>query len=270
MKRIAAVAVAAVLATTLAGCSSANADNENDQNQTQEIAQNASSNVPDKPANEPSGQPGGGSQSVNQGTAATTISEDGTYTDQTYTSTGDDENALRVEDATVDMDSCTIDKASGSSSDTEDGDFYGMNAALLATDGAQLVITNSTITSSAQNGNGVFSYGTDTIVTIEDSVITTTEDNSGGLQTTGGGTTVASDLDVETSGSSSAAIRSDRGGGTVQVDGGSYVTNGYNSPAIYSTADITVQNADLEANNSEALVIEGQNSISLSDSSVPG
>lgn len=148
------------------------------------------------------GQSFGGSGEVTQGTAATTISEDGTYSGESYTSTGDDENALRV-------------------------------------DGATVTIKNATVTSSAQNGNGVFSYGS--------------------------GTTGASNLVVETSGNSSAAIRSDRGGGTVNVSGGAYTSNGYNSPAVYSTADITVKNANLTAKNSEALVIEGKNSITLED-----
>jgi hypothetical protein len=212
----------------------------------------------------------GGSQEVTQGTAANEITEDGSYSDKTYTSTGDDENALRVTDSTVSLDNITVDKSSGASSNTENGDFYGQNAALLATDGAKVTIKNSTVTSSAQNGNGVFSYGEGTVVNISDTKITTTADNSGGIQTTGGGTTNASNLTVNTSGSSAAAIRSDRGGGTVVVDGGSYTSNGYNSPAVYSTADITVSNAELTANNSEALVIEGKNSITLNNCEVSG
>lgn len=213
---------------------------------------------------------GGGSQTVTQGTSANTISEDGTYTNTSYESTGDDENALRVDGATVVLDGITVNKSAGSTSNTESGDFYGMNAALLATDGANVTITNATVTSNAQNGNGVFSYGSGTIVTISDSTITTYQDNSGGIQTTGGGTTYASNLTVETSGNSSAAIRSDRGGGTVVVTGGSYTSNGYNSPAVYSTADITVSDAILTANNSEALVIEGKNSIVLENCTVYG
>ena len=212
----------------------------------------------------------GGSNQVTQGSSANTISEDGTYTDTTYTSTGDDENALRVDGATVTLDGITVDKSAGATSNTENGDFYGVNAALLATNGATVTITNATVTSSAQNGNGVFSYGTGTTVNISESMITTTADNSGGIQTTGGGTTNATNLVVSTSGNSSAAIRSDRGGGTVNVDGGSYVSNGYNSPAVYSTADITVKNAFLTANNSEALVIEGKNSITLENCTVTG
>lgn len=217
------------------------------------------------------GAPGGNSSgTVTQGLSATTLSEDGTYSDETYTSTGDDENALRVDNATVTLDGITVDKSAGATSSTENGDFYGVNAALLATNGATVTIKNATVTSSAQNGNGVFSYGSGTTVNISDSTITTTADNSGGIQTTGGGTTNASNLTVDTSGNSSAAIRSDRGGGTVNVDGGSYTSNGYNSPAVYSTAAITVKNATLTANNSEALVIEGQNSIDLEDCTVSG
>ena len=105
------------------------------------------------------------------------------------------------------------------------------------------------MTSDAQNGNGIFSYGSGTTVNVSDTTITTSKDNSGGIQTTGGATTNASNLTVTTAGNSSAAIRSDRGGGTVKVDGGTYTSNGYNSPAVYSTADITVTHAALTANH---------------------
>ena len=224
------------------------------------------------PDGAPNGQPGGfgGSGEVTQGTSANTISEDTAVTGTSYSSTGDDENALLVDGAVVTPDGITVDKHAGATSNTEDGDFYGMNAALLATNGATVTIKNAAVNSSAQNGNGVFSYGADTTVNISDSTITTSADNSGSIQTTGGGTTNAENLTVTTSGNSSAAIRSDRGGGTVHVTGGSYTSNGYNSPAVYSTAAITVQNAKLTANNSEALVIEGKNSIALENCTVSG
>lgn len=212
----------------------------------------------------------GGSGTVTQGTSATTITEGGTYSSTSYSSTGDDENALRIDGATVTLDSVTVDKSAGYSSNTEDGDFYGQNAALLATNGANVTIKNATVNSSAQNGNGIFSYGTGTTVNVSDSTITTTADNSGGIQTTGGGTTNATNLTVNTSGNSAAAIRSDRGGGTVVVGNGTYTSNGYNSPAVYSTADVTVSNASLTANNSESLVIEGKNSIKLNNCDVSG
>ena len=102
-------------------------------------------------------------------------------------------------------------------------------------------------------------------MTISDTTITTTGDGSGGIMTTGGGVTIASNLTIETSGRSSAAIRTDRGGGIVTVDGGSYTTNGLGSPAIYSTADVSVANAQLVSNLSEGVCIEGKNSIALTD-----
>lgn len=210
------------------------------------------------------------SSSVNQGSAATELTADASIQNASYSSTGDEENALRISGAVVELDGITVDKSAGSSSSPENGDFYGVNAALLATNGAQVTIRSATVTSNAQNGNGVFSYGAGTVVRISDSTITTRADNSGGIQTTGGGTTIAENLTVKTAGSSSAAIRSDRGGGTVSVSGGSYETSGLNSPAVYSTADITVENASLTATGSEALVIEGKNSIRLNNCTVLG
>lgn len=302
MKRFISVLLAAAMLLSLTACGTAAADTQTEEDTAQsEIAETSGEapatgdgeTPPEKPDGTPpdgengqpgtppdgdptdgapNGQPGGfgGSGEVTQGSSANTISEDGAYSDTTYTSTGDDENALRIDGAAVTLDGITVEKSAGATSNTEDGDFYGMNAALLATNGANVTIKNAVVTSSAQNGNGVFSYGSGTTVNISNSTITTSADNSGGIQTTGGGTTNAEDLTVTTSGNSSAAIRSDRGGGTVNVSGGSYTSNGYNSPAVYSTAAITVLNALLTANNSEALVIEGQNSITLENCTVSG
>lgn len=207
---------------------------------------------------------------VEQGGAANLLAEDGVVNGGTYTSSGDDENALRVDSAFVSLVEAVVQKEGGASSSTEAGDFYGKNAALLATNGAMLTIDKSKITSDSPNGNGVFSYGEGTVVSISDSSIVTSGNNSGGLQTTGGATMNAVNVQAETAGDSSAAIRSDRGGGTVNVIGGSYTSRGFNSPAVYSTADIAVMNAELTAENSEALVIEGQNSIALLDCIVNG
>ena len=212
----------------------------------------------------------GGSGEITQGTSANTISEDSSISSQSYVSGKDDENALRIDGAKAVLDGIEVNKAGGASSDTESGDFYGMNAALLATDGASVTAKNIKVTSDAQNGNGVFSYGEGTVVNISDSTISTMKDNSGGIQTTGGGTPNAVHLTVSTQGNSSAAIRSDRGGGTVNVSQGTYTSNGYNSPGIYSTAAITASDAAITATKSQALVIEGANSIDLTDCTVSG
>ena len=215
------------------------------------------------------GQNGFGANGTDNGTSANSAQDNAALSDTSFTSSGDDENALRADNVTATLNNVTITKT-GSSSNTENGDFYGMNAAFLAEKGANITITGGEVTTDAVNGNGIFSYGNSTVVNVSGTKIRTFQRNSGGIQTTGGGIMNADDLDVETSGNSSAAIRSDRGGGTVTVKGGTYTTNGTGSPAIYSTADITVSDAALTANNSEGVVVEGKNSVKLENCTVSG
>ena len=222
----------------------------------------------------PGGAPGGSSDSIDY-SGAVEITSAANESDETYASVTADESALLISTSeTVAITNPTVTK-SGSSDGGDNCNFYGLNAAILAKDGANVTITGGTITSDASGANGVFSYGGNgghngaagdgTTVTIRDTVITTTGSGSGGIMTTGGGVTYAYDLTVTTSGQSSAAIRTDRGGGTVYVDGGTYTTNGLGSPAIYSTADIHVSGAALESTLSEGVCIEGKNSIELVD-----
>lgn len=217
----------------------------------------------------PMGQNSFGANGTDNGTSASSVEDNAALSDTAFTSGGDDENALRADNVTATLNNVTITKT-GSSSNTENGDFYGMNAAFLAENGANITITGGEVTTDAVNGNGIFSYGSGTVVNVSGTKIRTSQRNSGGIQTTGGGVMNADDLDIETSGNSSAAIRSDRGGGTVNVNGGKYTTNGTGSPAIYSTADITVSDAELTANNSEGVVVEGKNSVKLENCTVSG
>lgn len=209
-------------------------------------------------------------EQVSQGSAARNVTENGVLEDQVFGSTGNDENALRVTGALVTLKNVEIMKEEGTSSSTESGDFYGMNAALLATGGARVTIEDSSVHSAAPNGNGLFSYGKGTGIFAKNVTITTEGSHSGGLQTTGGALMEAENVTVSTAGNSSAAIRSDRGGGTVLVKGGTFRTEGYGSPAIYSTADISIEGADLSASRSEGAVIEGKNSIALKNCRMEG
>ena len=131
------------------------------------------------------------------------------------------------------------------------------------------MIEDSTISSDAAGGTGVFAYGSGEAY-VSDTVITTQQDTSGGIHVAGGGTLYAKDLTVTTNGESSAAIRSDRGSGTMVVDGGSYTSNGVGSPAVYVTADISIHDADLNATNSEALCMEGMNTVRLFNCDLSG
>ena len=216
------------------------------------------------------GGPGGGSSEPNSGTGATTFAEDATEADGSYDSSASDESAVMVDGgATVALSNATVTKT-GDSSSSEDSDFYGLNAGVLALDGANLALDGGTVTTDAKGANGVFAYGEGTQVSVSDLQISTSQGNSGGIEVAGGASLSATNLTVDTQGQSSAAIRSDRGGGTETVTGGSYTTHGTSSPAIYCTADVTVSDATLEAENSEGIVIEGFNSVTLENDDVTG
>lgn len=215
------------------------------------------------------GGPGGQSQGVDSYTAINEYIEDTTVSNETIESTGTDENAALISfGANVTLDNDTITRTSADSQGGDNSSFYGVGAAVLATDGTAYVKDGS-VTTDAAGGAGLFAYGDGTVYA-SGTTVKTTQDTSGGVHVAGGGTLYGWNLDVETNGESSAAIRSDRGGGTMVIDGGNYVSNGVGSPAIYSTADIAVSNASLTANGSEAVCIEGLNSIHLYDCDLTG
>ncbi len=217
-----------------------------------------------------SGAPGGGQSSAPSSyTAVTTYSENTETEAETYESTGTDENAVLVDSgATVSLTNPTISRKSSDSTGGDSASFYGVGAAALVTDGTAY-IKGGTIDTDSAGGAGVFAYGDGTAY-VADTTITTSQDTSGGIHVAGGGSLYAWDVTATTEGGSAAAIRSDRGGGTMVVDGGSYTSNGVGSPSVYCTADITVNNADLTANGSEAVCIEGFNSLRLFDTNLTG
>ena len=216
---------------------------------------------PDKP--DGNGRtPGGstGSSSVSH-TGVSEISSDTTNNGQTYSSESGSQNALLVTGGTSTISNPTVTKSGDS--DGDNSDFYGTNAGVLVKEGT-LNINGGNVTTNGSHANGVFAYSNGTI-NISDTNIKTTSNNSGAVMVTGGGTLTANNVTAETDGNSSAPIRSDRGGGTLTVDGGTYTSHGTGSPVIYSTADITVNDANLTSTASEGVVVEGKNSVTLNN-----
>ena len=195
--------------------------------------------------------------------AAKIPSKDEIEITETIENSTDEEHAITADGEEASYSNIAVVKTGEAEGD--EADFYGANAAVFVTDGATLTLSEITVNTDGKHANGVFSYGEGTTVNISDSVIETAGNCSGGLMTTGGGTMNASNLLIHTTGNSSAAIRSDRGGGTVNVTGGSYTTEGTGSPVIYSTADITVSDAQMESTASQGVVVEGQNSVTLNN-----
>ena len=214
------------------------------------------------------GGPGGGASKPESYDAVVSYDKDASVKGRTFTSEGKDESAILVEDGSVSIEGATVTRTSDNSVGGDRSSFYGTGAAVLCT-GGTLKLGNSEITSDAAGGAGVFSYG-DGVVYVSDTTISTEQGTSGGIHAAGGGTLYADNVTAVTNGASSAAIRSDRGGGTMVVTGGSYTSNGTGSPAVYCTADIMVSNADLAATGSEAVCIEGLNSLKLTDCNLSG
>ncbi len=201
--------------------------------------------------------------------AATEFAVDIETDGEKYTSTGTDENTVHVfGEARVTLKNAEITRTSRDSTGGSNASMYGVGAALLTTNGISF-IRDSTIITNAAGGTGIFSDGLGVTYAMN-TAVTTRQDSSGGIQIAGGGTLYAWNLNVETQGTSSPALKSDRGGGTMVVDGGSYRTKGTNSPAVYSMADIAVHEAELRADASGAVIINGRNALHLYDCDLTG
>ena len=190
----------------------------------------------------PGGAPGGQSQGVDSYDTANTYDSDTEVSDTSLESTGTDENAALVSSgANVTFNNIDITRNSSDSTGGDNFSFYGVGAALLATDG-NAYVKGGTVTTDAAGGAGLFAYGDGTVYAA-DTTIKTTQDTSGGIHAAGGGKLYAWDLNVETDGESAAAIRSDRGGGTLTSKNGGvfYTTN--------TESDITLKDVDITYNN---------------------
>lgn len=190
------------------------------------------------------------------------------YSDVTYTSTGSDENAVKVSGGILTLTDCTISKSAGDTSDSDGSSFYGTNAAVLSTGTGTINIEGGSITSSAKGANGIVAYqGT---VNVSNTTITTTGQLSRGIHATGSGTIVAENLTITTGNSNCSVIALDKGGGTVTVTGGTYKTTSSSSDSavLYSTGTLTVSGITGSSANGEIGVIEGDNSITITDSTL--
>jgi hypothetical protein len=256
----AAALVSASLALTLTACSTTAASESSQSAGTSSEAavavESASSEAVDS-------SKASSSASTAESSASATPAKDEITVNETIKNAADGEHAIEADGSTESYANVAVSKTG--EADGDEADFYGENSAIFATNGATLDLSKITVETNGTHANAVFSYGEGTTVNISDSVIETTGDCSGGLMTTGGGTMNASNLRISTQGRSSAAIRSDRGGGTVNVDGGVYTTNGTGSPVVYSTADITVNRAEMTSTASQGIVVEGKNSVTLND-----
>ncbi|MCR5413260.1 MAG: hypothetical protein K6F50_00850 [Kiritimatiellae bacterium] len=147
----------------------------------------------------------------------------------------------------------------------------GKNTApMYVKDAGKAKIAGGRLTSSVSGANAVLVIGKGSEADVSDLVIETTKDSSRGLYAFQGGVIRAKNVKISTLGAHCAAMATDRGEGTVSVDGATLNTAGDGSPCIYSTGVLEARNSNGRATGSEAMVIEGRNSILLENSSLAG
>ena len=143
--------------------------------------------------------------------------------------------------------------------------FYGTNSAIVVVgEGSSVTINGATITSSVSGANAVVATNSGEAV-VKNTVIETTKDNSRGLHATYGGEITANNVAISTQGGSCAALATDRGAGTVTATNMRLSTAGAGSPLIYSTGAITVADSTGVATGAQIAVVEGKNSINLTN-----
>ena len=200
----------------------------------------------------------------------TIVTENKSIAHESMTNTTADQNAfIGKNKAVIDIENSVFDKTGDTTSD-DNSNFRGQNAVVLGIEGSQINIKGSNITSNSKGSNAVFATGEGSVINVENTNIHTKSDSSRGLDATYKGTVNGKNLTITTEGAHSATLATDRGEGTITAEAAKLTTSGEGSPVIYSTGNIIVNNVNGIANNSEIGVVEGKNSITLTNSNVTG
>lgn len=143
-------------------------------------------------------------------------------------------------------------------------------APLYAKAGGALTVDGGTIRTDASGANAVLAIGKGAKAEVANLRIETAKDSSRGLYAFMQGEIHARNVRISTKGAHCAGMATDRGEGVVSVDGGTIETEGDGSPCIYSTGTLSARNVKGAAKGSEAVVIEGRNSIYVEKSDLTG
>ncbi len=215
--------------------------------------------------------PGSGSQSYKLSGTYTLSGGTERTENKTYTSSSNDVSAVYVNNGGELMLINPTIETSGNTSSQENSSFYGLNAGVLATKGSKVTIMGGSVTTSGTGANGVFATGPGAEITLSKLSIKATGGGGHGVMASGGGSLTLTDVDMITGpGANSAAIATDRGGGTITVKRVTTITSGRDAPGIYSTGTIVAEGATIKGTAAEAAVIEGRNSISLTNCTLSG
>ena len=186
------------------------------------------------------------------------------WDDQTIASTGKDENAVHIGGGNVIMNNAALSRKDDASVPGENSDHYGVGSVVLATNGVGF-ISKSKLSSEAKAATGAFSFGSAKLY-LADTSIDTALGRAHGLETAETGKLYAWNMTVNTAGASAVPIYSGPGGGNMVLDGGLFTSAGKNSPSVYCRGEIGLANAELNAEESEAAIVENSGTLTITDS----
>ena len=186
---------------------------------------------------------------------------------QIIISSNSDESAVYITQSGITITNSNITKSGDIATNTEDGEFYGVNAAILV-QGGGLTMTGGNITTSGRGANSLVATNGGNVTISGTTIISTGLSSARGLHATYGGIIKASKVNISSTGGSCANLATDRGEGTISCTECKLSTSGAGSPLIYSTGAISVINTTGTSNGAQAIVVEGKNSASIESSSL--
>jgi hypothetical protein len=197
-----------------------------------------------------------------------------TQTGQTYAATLTDQSAVYVlNSGNLTLNNCTMTKT-GDASNVNNSSQYGINAGVLANSAGIITISGGSVTTNATGANGLFASGSGSAISMSNGTINASGNSSHGVDVTYGGSMTLDSVNVTTNGESSSALATDFGGGTVTVTGGTIIASSTSanshSAGIYSTGTISVTGATVSSVADCGGVIDGANSIILTNTSLTG
>ena len=167
------------------------------------------------------------------------ISTNTELSEQTLSSTTADQSVVYITQSGISIVNSKINKESGDSSNIENSEFYGVNAAVLV-NGGELTMTGGTVTTAAQGANSLCATNGGKVSITDTEIISTAQSSARGLHATYGGEITANNVKISSTGGSCANLATDRGEGTVTCTGCTLSTAGAGSPLMKSPNDKTI------------------------------
>ena len=179
---------------------------------------------------------------------------------QTISSTTSGQSAVYINTSGIIITNSTITKSGDYSDNTENSEFYGVNAAILVQRG-ELTMTGGSISNTAKSSNAIVSTNEGKITINGTKITSTGESSARGLHATYEGSITANNVTISTKGDSSATLSADKGDGIITCNNCTLTTSGSGSPLIYSTGVMYIENTTGTASKSQAVIIEEKNKV---------